>query len=157
MKPREHSDELPRWASVLIVMALLLLFVWVGTSLIHWGCVGHSPVKKLSPGQAKIAILAGVLFAYPAIVGMVVLIWGGRCPPVVERIGGALFLVVLGLLFLAIPFFDPSGISCSASVDATVRHPVEGSSAGSAVFMAFGIGCLAGAFWFWRRWKRKGQ
>lgn len=147
--------ELPRWAGVGIGVAMAFLFAGLGLWMIHMGVVGHSPAEEWSPGEAKIVILMGILFAYGGLVAMVGVIWGDRLPPIANRIVLSLFLVILGLPFLAIPILDPGGISSSVSVNRTVVHTTQGSSVGAVVFSAVGVLCMAGAFWPWRWWRKR--
>lgn len=150
-----RTVELPRWAGLAIGLAMAGLFLGLGAWLIHMGHMGHSPAQQWSPGEGKIVMLMGLLFAYGGLACAVRILWGERIPPIVDRILLSLFLVVLGLPFIAIPLLDPGGISSSVSVNGAVVHSAKGSSAGAVVFMAAGILCLAGALWPWRWWKRR--
>jgi hypothetical protein len=152
--PISRTIELPQWAGVLIGMAMALLFLGLGIWMIHMGVVRHSPAEKWSPGQAKIVILMGVLFAFGGIQAAVKVIWGNSLSKTVDKIMLSLFLVFLGLPFITIPIFDPGGISSSTSINGMVVHEAKGSSVGAVVFMLVGVLCLVGALWPWRWWKK---
>ena len=149
-----RTVELPRWAGMLIGMAMALLFLGLGIWMIRAGAVGHPSAGVRSPGQGTIMILAGLLFACGGLQAMVAVLWGDRLPKIAGRIMLSLFLFFLGLPFIAVPILDPGGISSSVSINGAVVHRAGGSSVGAVVFLLVGIGCLVGAFWPWRWWKK---
>lgn len=152
--PVARTVKLPRWAGVLIGIAMALLFLGLGIWMILMGAVGHSPAEEWSPGKAKIMMLMGLLFVCGGLPAMVAVIGGDKLPRIVSRIMLSLFLIFLGIPFIAIPILDPGGISSSTSINGIVVHEARGSSGGAAVFMLVGVLCLVAAFWPWRWWKK---
>ncbi len=149
-----QNKELPRWAGLLIGFGMISLFLGLGTWIIYMGIVGESPAEKLSPSQSRIVICMGMLFAFGGIFGLVQAIFNGNPPPLLNKIMMSLFLLFLGLPFIAVAIFDPGGITSSSSVGGLVVHESKGSSIGAVVFMLAGTGCLFGALWPWRWWKK---
>lgn len=150
----KRTTEIPRWASLLIVMAMALSFVGSGIWMIRTGWVGHTPTVELSPQQAKIPMLIGFEFVCGGLAIVVAAIWGARFPPIMARISTSLFLVALGLPAIAIAILDPGGISSSTSINGAFVHVTKGSAVGAVVFLVSGLLCLFGAFWPWRWWKK---
>lgn len=150
-----RTVELPRWAGILIGLGMAFLFLGLGVWIIRMGIAGRSPAETWTSGQATGALLMGILFAYGGLQSMILVIWGNRLPQIAHKIMLSLFLVVLGLPFIAIPIVDPGGISSSTSINGLVVHKTQDSSAGAVVFMAAGILCVFGALWPWRWWKKK--
>jgi len=149
-----QSRELPMWAGVLIGVCMILIFLGLGIWMIYMGIIGETLAEELAPNEAKILILVGMLFAFGGIMGLVMAIFNGNPPPILNKIVLSLFLLFLGLPFIAIPILDPDRISSSASAGGFVIHESQGSSFGAVVFMLAGLGCLVGAFWPWRWWKK---
>ena len=151
---RAQTKELPRWAALLIGFGMLLLFLGLGIWMIYMGMVGHSQAEKWNPNQSKIVICMGMLFVFGGLMGLMQAIYNGNPPSLLNKIILSLFLVFLGLPFIAVAIFDPGGIHSSASVGGFVVHESKGSPMGAVVFMLVGIGCMVGAFWPWRWWKK---
>ena len=144
----------PQWVGTLIGIGMGLLFLGLGIWMVYMGVIGRSPAATMPPAKAKIILMMGVLFAFGGIQAAVKVILGDNLPKMVDRIMLSLFLVFLGIPFIAIPILDPGGISSSVSVNETVMHTSKGSSVGTVVFMVVGVLCLVGAFWPWRWWKK---
>lgn len=150
-----RTVEVPKWVGTFIGIGMVLAFLGLGLWMVYMGVVGRTPAATMKPGEAKILMLLGVLFAFGGIQVAVSVIWGGNPPKMVDRIMKSLFLVFLGLPFIAIPILDPGGISSSVSVNKSVVHATKGSTVGAVVFMVVGVLCLVGAVWPWRWWKKR--
>jgi hypothetical protein len=152
--PRTRTIVLPEWGSILVGALMGLLCLALGAWIIHMGMIGHSPAETWSPGESKVVLCMGLLFAYGGVQTLILSIGGARIPKVVHKIMLSLFLIILALPFIAAPIFDPGGITSSSSINGLVIHEQKGSVVGAVVFMMAGVLCVVGALWSWRWWKK---
>jgi len=143
--------EVPKWVGPLIGIGMATPFLGLGISLVYMGVAGRTPAGALRPGEAKSLSLFGMAFAFGGIQAAISVICGGKPSQTVQRITNSLFLVFLGLPFIATGILNRAGISVSI-LDLPVHGPIA-SLVGAIGFIAGGFLCLVAAFWPWRWWK----
>ncbi len=150
-----QSKELPTWAGILIGILFSMVFLGIGVWSLYMAYIGRSPAAVFSHNDKIFMVLFGMMFSYGGIMALVTVGFGGKLPPILQRIMLSLFLFFLGLPFIVIPIIDPGGISSSSSINGHVINETKGSSVGAVVFMLVGIGSMIGALWPWRWWKKR--
>lgn len=150
-----QAKEAPLWVGIFIGILFVVVFLGIGLWSLYMAYAGRSPAEVFSRNDRIFALLFGMAFSYGGVSALVGLILKGNIPPLLQRIWLSLFLFFLGLPFIVIPIIDPGGISSSTSVGGFEVSHKQGSSMGAVVFMLCGIGCMTGAFWPWRWWRKR--